>query len=358
MSTFYTLMTTAGLAKLANAVALGQDVEWTEMAVGDGNGNPTTPAETQTALLRERYRAQINQLSVDPLNPNYLIVELVVPANVGGWTVHEVGVFDADGVMVAVANFPATYKPVLAEGSGKDLVIRVIIEASNADSVTLKIDPSIVLASRSYVDAYCLPKSAVDGGLTNQVLRKKSNTDFDYEWWTPGVSNITVDCVQEQQTLAADQLIIDWAIIGTSGAAYYIEGGRLLPSDYTINSATRITLARAYPAGTRIMGAQNEPHDNSQPTNVIGGSGQLGYNGYPYWVTSAGPFTLPDTASLTEGALLKFGWRRTLVPVFNRHGSTTMIELPTGEQDTTLECDQVTTIEMYLNKTDNKWEIR
>lgn len=358
MSTFYTLMTNAGLAKLANAVALGQNVEWTEMAVGDGNGNPTTPTETQTALVRERYRAQINQLSVDPLNPNYLIAELVIPAETGGWTVHEVGVFDTAGVMVAVANFPATYKPVLAEGSGKDLVIRVIIEVSNAANVTLKIDPSIVLASRSWVTANFLLRAKVAGGTTGQVLRKASNAEEAFEWWTPGDSNITVNSIPEQQTLATGQTVVDWAIINTTGAAYYIEGARLLPSDYTIDSATRITLAQPYPAGSKILGVQNEPHDNSQPVNVIGGTGQLPYDGYPYWLTSAGPFTLPDTTPLTEGVRLKFAWLRSLAPVLNRNGSTTMIELPDGTQDTTLECDVVTTLELYLNKAANIWEAR
>lgn len=355
---YYTLLTNIGLAKLANAVALNVDVEWTEMAVGDGNGNPTTPSQAQTTLVRERFRAPITNKFTNPTNDLQLNIELVVPPETGGWNVNEAGIFDSDGDLVAVCNLPLSYKPTLPEGSGKDMGIRMIIEHSNVSSITILIDPSIVLASRTYVEANFLKRSKVAGGLTHQVLRKSSNADEAFEWWTPGVSNVTVGCVQEQQVLAATQLIIDWAIIGTNGAAYYIEGARLLPSDYTVNSATRITLARAYPAGTRIMGAQNEPHDNSQPTNVIGGSGQLGYNGYPYWVTSAGPFTLPDTTPLTEGALLDLAWPSALAPVFNRHGSTTVIELPTGEQDTTLECDAVTSIRLYLNKTANKWEVR
>lgn len=357
MSTFYALLTNAGLAKLTNAVALGQNVEWTEMAVGDGNGNPTTPVQTQTALVRERFRSQINQLATDPDNPNYLTVELVIPSNIGGWSVVEAAVFDSDGVMVAVMNVPQTYKPVLAEGSGKDLVIRMIVEVSNATNVTLKIDPSIVLASRSWVVSNFLERSKVAGGLTNQVLRKRSNAAEDFEWWTPGVSNITVDVVQEIQTLASGQLIVDFATIGTNGAAFYIGGARLEPTDYVTNSATQITLARSYPAGTRILGAQNEPHDNSQPVHVIGGSGQLPYDGYPYWLTSAGPFTLPDTTPLTEGVRLRFSWAHGVVPVLNRNGSATLLRRG-GITDTTLECDVETEIALYLNKTANIWEIR
>lgn len=151
MATYYTLLTTIGQAKIANAIALGQQVDWTEMAVGDGNGNPTTPNENQTQLVNEVYRAGINQLDVDPDNPNYMVAELIIPTNVGGWAVNEVGIFDAEGDMVAVANFPATYKPQLEEGSGRDLVVRIIVQVSNASVVTLRVDPAIVLASQQWV---------------------------------------------------------------------------------------------------------------------------------------------------------------------------------------------------------------
>ena len=354
---YYTLLTNIGLAKLMNAVALGQNVEWSEMAVGDGNGNPTTPTQTQTVLVRERHRAQINQLSVDEVNPNYLVAELVIPSTVGGWTVHEVGLFDTDGDLVAVANFPATYKPILAEGSGKDLVIRIIIEASNAANVTLKIDPSVVLASRSWVVANFLARSKVAGGTTGQVLRKASNAAEDFQWWTPGVSNITVNVVQEVQTLATDQLIIDWATISTSGAAFYVGGARLEPTDYVTNSETRITLARAYPAGTRILGAQNEPHDNLQPVNVVSGGGQLPINGYPYWITDSASYTLPDNTPLTEGVHLEFSWPAGAVPTLTRFGSATLLRID-GETDTFLVCDLEAVVGLHLNKTANIWEIR
>ena len=358
MSTYYTLLTDVGLAKLMNAVALDQDVDWTEMAVGDGNGNPTTPTQTQTTLVRERYRAPINQLYIDDANPNYLYVELVVPSTVGGWTAHEIGVYDSDGDLVAVSNYPATYKPVLAEGSGKDLVIRVIIEASNADSVTLKIDPAIVLASRSWVDATFLKRVKVGGGLTGQVLRKKSNAAEDFEWFTPGVSNITVNVVQELQTLAADQVIVDWATIGTNGAAFYIGGARLEPTDYTATSATQITLARAYPAGTKIMGAQNEPHDNLMPVQVLGGGGAVPVGQGDIWVASNGSYTLPDVTPLTNGTKLRISWAFGVTPSFTRFASPTLLRLPDGTTDTVLEGDIVDSIELILNKTANIWEIR
>jgi phage-related tail fiber protein len=357
VSTYFAILTNAGSAKLTNAIALGQNVEWTEMAVGDGNGNPTTPNQAQTALVRERYRAQLNQLAQDPDNPNYLLAELVIPSAVGGWNVVEAGIYDSDDVLVAVMNVPATYKPILAEGSGKDLAIRMIIEVSNAANVELKIDPSIVLASRSWVVGNFLARNKVAGGTTGQVLRKTNNADEAFEWWTPGVSNITVNVVQEAQTLTTGQLIVDWAIISTSGAAFYIGGARLEPTDYVTNSATRITLARAYPAGTRILGAQNEPHDNLQPVNVIGGGGQMVYDGFSYLITDSGNFTLPDTTPLTNGVELEISWLEGAVPTLTRHGSTTLLRRD-GVTDTFLLCDLQTKISLYLNKAANIWEIR
>lgn len=259
MSTYYTLLTSVGLAKLINAQALGTVVQWSAMAVGDGNGNPTTPTQAQTALVREKYRAQLNQLSIDPANPNYLIAEMIIPATQGGWTVHEVGLFDADGDMVAVANFPMTYKPVLADGSTRDLVIRIIIEVSNAATVQLKIDPAVVLASRQWVMTNYVEKVTLNGGTTNQVLRKKSNNNLDVEWADPlAAVQVIVASREETQTLAAAQTVIDLATVTTEGCAVYIEGVRLLLSQFTRNTATRVTLATSYPAGTKVTVVQNE----------------------------------------------------------------------------------------------------
>lgn len=259
MSTFYTLLTTVGLAKLANAQALGTVVQWSQMAVGDGNGNPTTPSEAQTALVRERYRASLNQLTTDPENPNYLIAEMIIPATVGGWTVHEIGIFDADGDMVAVANCPASYKPVLAEGSTTDLVIRVIVQLSNTASVQLKIDPAVVLASRKWVIDNYVERTKLAGGTTNQVLRKKSNADLDVEWANPlSAVTVLVTSVEETQTLATAQTIVDLATVTTQGCAVYIEGVRLRPDQFARTNATRITLGQAYPSGSKITIVQNE----------------------------------------------------------------------------------------------------
>ncbi|HFN0602078.1 TPA: phage tail protein [Klebsiella pneumoniae] len=149
---YFALLTNIGAAKLANATALGAQVEITQMAVGDGNGVLPTPNQAQTALTHELRRAQLNMLTIDPVNTNQIIAEQVIPEDAGGWWIREIGLFDKDGDMIAVANCAETYKPQLQEGSGRVQVIRVILIVSSTEAVTLKIDPSVVLATRKYVD--------------------------------------------------------------------------------------------------------------------------------------------------------------------------------------------------------------
>lgn len=261
---FFTILTTIGQAKIANAVALGQQIQVTEMALGDGNGNATTPTQAQTGLVRQVYRAQLNQLSVDPLNPNYVIAELVVPSEAGGWTVREVGLYDVDGNLIAVGNFPETYKPILSEGASRDLVVRIIIEVSNASVVQLKIDPSIVLASRQWVVQNFLLRSKVSGGLAGQVLAKRTNTDEDYQWINPTAAvQVIVDVVPERQSLAASQVIVNLALIKAQGSAVYVEGVRLIETvDFTVTGLSQITLTSAYPAGSVFHAYQNDALDS------------------------------------------------------------------------------------------------
>ncbi|GKV90080.1 phage tail-collar fiber domain-containing protein [Pectobacterium carotovorum] len=151
-ATYFALLTNIGAAKLANATALGSRLNITQMAVGDGGGLLPTPNPAQTALINEQRRAAINVLSIDPKNPSQIIAEQVIPENEGGWWVREVGLFDDDGNLIAVANCPETYKPLLQQGSGRVQTVRMILIVSSTDAVTLKIDPAVVLATRSYVD--------------------------------------------------------------------------------------------------------------------------------------------------------------------------------------------------------------
>ncbi|ENA5522183.1 phage tail protein [Escherichia albertii] len=153
MSTkFYTLLTDIGAAKLASAAALGVPLKITHMAVGDGGGVLPTPDSKQTALVNEKRRAALNMLYIDPQNSSQIIAEQVIPENEGGWWIREVGLFDESGALIAVGNCPESYKPQLAEGSGRTQTVRMVLITSSTDNITLKIDPAVVLATRKYVD--------------------------------------------------------------------------------------------------------------------------------------------------------------------------------------------------------------
>ncbi|HFI2646448.1 TPA: phage tail protein [Escherichia coli] len=153
MSTkFYTLLTDIGAAKLASAAALGVPLKIAHMAVGDGGGTLPTPDAKQTALVNEKRRAALNMLYIDPQNSSQIIAEQVIPENEGGWWIREVGLFDESGALIAVGNCPESYKPQLAEGSGRTQTVRMVLITSSTDNITLKIDPAIVLATRKYVD--------------------------------------------------------------------------------------------------------------------------------------------------------------------------------------------------------------
>lgn len=150
---FFTILTATGKAKLAAAQTSGTPLQITQMAVGDGdNGAYYNPVESQTALKHETWRGALNNLSVDQTNPNWIVAELVIPDTVGGFYIREVGLFDNTGALIAVGKFPESYKPTLAAGSNKQLYVRMILEVSNASTVTLLIDPSVVLATRATVD--------------------------------------------------------------------------------------------------------------------------------------------------------------------------------------------------------------
>ncbi|EKO3950180.1 phage tail protein [Vibrio fluvialis] len=152
MSKFFTLLTTVGEAKLANATALGQTVKFEKMAIGDGDGELPVPDQKQTALVNEVRREFLNSVETVPDNPNWIVCEQVIPENVGGWTIREVGIYDIDGDLIAIGNFPETYKPILEEGSGRTQTVRLVLQVSSTATVELKIDPSIVLATRKYSD--------------------------------------------------------------------------------------------------------------------------------------------------------------------------------------------------------------
>lgn len=180
MSTkFYTLLTDIGAAKLASAAALGVPLKITHMAVGDGGGTLPTPDAKQSALVNEKRRAALNMLYIDPQNSSQIIAEQVIPENEGGWWIREVGLFDESGALIAVGNCPESYKPQLAEGSGRTQTVRMVLITSSTDNITLKIDPAVVLATRKYVDDKVLElKVYVDDQMAKHLAAPDSHSQY------------------------------------------------------------------------------------------------------------------------------------------------------------------------------------
>ncbi|MEP8732935.1 phage tail protein [Enterobacter hormaechei] len=176
---FYTLLTDIGAAKLASAAALGVPLKITQMAVGDGGGVLPTPSAQQTALVAEKRRASLNMLYIDPQNTSQIIAEQVIPETEGGWWIREVGLFDETGALIAVGNCPESYKPQLAEGSGRTQTVRMVLITSSTDSITLKIDPAVVLATRKYVDDKVLElKVYVDDLMAKHIAANDPHTQY------------------------------------------------------------------------------------------------------------------------------------------------------------------------------------
>ncbi len=157
-SQFFAILTNVGMAKQANADALG--IPWLITQMGVGDANPTgladppnpVPSAAQNKLINEWRRKPLNQLKIDPANPAVIIAEQVIPADEGGKWIREIGLYDADGELVAVANCAPSFKPLLLQGSGRTQIVRMNFLVTSTGNITLKIDPAVVLATRSYVD--------------------------------------------------------------------------------------------------------------------------------------------------------------------------------------------------------------
>ncbi len=152
MSKYKAIVTTAGAAKIAAASAGGKQLKITHMAVGDGNGVLPTPNPAQTKLINEKYRALLNTLTIDKSIDNHIIAEFIIPANVGGFWLREMGLYDDVGTLIAVSNMAESYKPKLEEGSGRTQTLRMVLIVSSTDAIQIIAGGDTVLATRDFVD--------------------------------------------------------------------------------------------------------------------------------------------------------------------------------------------------------------
>ena len=149
---YYMKITSAGAAKVAAAQAASSFVELSEIAVGDGSGSAIPPPTgSETTLVNEVFRDSVANISASSSDSSIIVAEMTIPSDAGGWTVREIGLFDGDGDLFAYGNFPTTYKPLVAEGSAREMIVRVALKVGASSVINMNIDPSVVLASKQWV---------------------------------------------------------------------------------------------------------------------------------------------------------------------------------------------------------------
>ena len=206
MADYYTLLTNAGIAYETACKAAGTPIKLTQISVGDGGGAVYNPAATATALKREVWRGSLNALFQDEKNPSWLLAEVTIPPDVGGWYVREAGLWTDTGILYAIVKYPESFKPVLAtSGSGKEFYIRSIFETSNASLVTLLIDDTVVKATRAWVMSYLAEELGKLDGKQSVRVAASTNIVLNGAQQIDGVAVISGDRVLlANQTLAKD----------------------------------------------------------------------------------------------------------------------------------------------------------
>lgn len=206
MADYYTLLTNAGIAYETACKAAGTPIKLTQISVGDGGGTVYNPAATATALKREVWRGPLNALFQDEKNPSWLLAEVTIPPDVGGWYVREAGLWTDTGILYAIVKYPESFKPVLAtSGSGKEFYIRSIFETSNASLVTLLIDDTVVKATRAWVMSYLAEELGKLDGKQSVRVAATGNVVLNGAQQIDGVAVIAGDRVLlPSQALAKD----------------------------------------------------------------------------------------------------------------------------------------------------------
>lgn len=291
---YFAILTNQGAARLANATMLGTKLNITQMAVGDGNGTLPTPDPAQTKLINQTRIAPINSLSVDANDAGQIIAEQIIPENEGGFFIREIGLYDDDGILIAVANCPETYKPLLAEGSGRTQTIRMILVVSSTSAITLKIDPSVVLATRKYVDdAVIEVKSYVDGLMRNhEQSRNHPDATTTAKGFTQLNSSVTDDRETQSATPKAVKIAMDNAnarlakernLADLPNPALARQNLQLGDSSTKNTGTTANTVAAGDDA--RITGAMQKSQNGADIPDVAKFLQNLGFGSFPQYQT-------------------------------------------------------------------------
>ncbi len=176
---FYTILTSIGKSKLANSTVLGSKVNLKTLQVGDGNGTYHELSEDQTSLINKVWESDIGSISVDKVNSNWIVIQTTIPATDGGFYIREAGIFDEDGDLIAVSKVSETYKPVISEGSAKDVSIKIVLEVSNVENITMKIDPNVIVATKNDIEVIELEIQDINTNISDMEKRKANQSDLD-----------------------------------------------------------------------------------------------------------------------------------------------------------------------------------
>ncbi|EPQ5849851.1 phage tail protein [Klebsiella variicola] len=217
---FKSLITVAGREKIAEAIVNGDKVIFSQMSVGDGGGGATTPGEDQASLVNERFRTQLNSLKLSDTD-SIIIAEMIIPPEVGGFTIREAALFDDAGVCMAVANVPETYKPTLAEGSGRFTILRIWLAVSSTEAVELVVDPGIVLATvEDLINAGNETKDYTDEQLSEHAgSRDHPDATLDER----GFTRLSNAIASSDQSRAATPLAVRLAVEAAITAAWELD---------------------------------------------------------------------------------------------------------------------------------------
>lgn len=253
MTKFKSLITKAGAEKIAAAAVDGEKAGFTQMAVGDGAGALPVPDENQTALINECFRTQLNSLKVVDSDKNIIAAEMIIPPQVGGFTMREAALFDDDGVCLAVANMAETYKPLLDEGSGRFSIIRIWLSVSSTENVELITDPGVVLATIE--DITEVKNAALDYADEQIDEHAKSRNHPDATLEAKGFTQLSNATDSQDQDKAATPLAVKKAYDLAASKATF---GDIYPPGISIFFATNLNPNEQWPGTTWHYTGENK----------------------------------------------------------------------------------------------------
>lgn len=171
---FYSLVTKIGQSKIANSISTGKKINFKTMKAGDGNGNYYNPDENQIDLVNTVWEGNIDNVYIDKNNPNWIHIEAIIPSNKGGFTLREYGAFDDTGDLIGVCKTAETYKPLITDGSIKELILDLMICVLNTDTVNITVDSSVIYAKKSDVDILQTEVTNLSNVINESGLFKKA----------------------------------------------------------------------------------------------------------------------------------------------------------------------------------------